>query len=91
VIITATAKGRDLILADPHWDTIKAVRNGRVYASLNWERLDGIQSLLGLIWAGIKLYPDKVKLDFEGETRRFYSRIYLNDDVTNDQIYQERN
>jgi len=91
VIITGTAKGRTQILSDPHWESIKAVRNGRVYASLNWERLDGIQSLLGLVWTGIKLYPDKVKLDFEGETRRFYSKIYLNDDVTNDQIYQERN
>jgi len=91
VIVTGTAKGRIQILSDPHWESIKAVRNGRVHASLNWERLDGIQSLLGLVWTGIKLYPEKIKLDFEDETRRFYSKIYLNDDVTSDQIYQERN
>ena len=90
VIITGTADGRAQIQNDPHWASTNAVRNGRVYASLNFERLDGIQSLLGLVWTATKLYPDKVGLDFETATREFYSKIYLNNELTVDQIHQER-
>lgn len=90
VIITGTSNGRSQILSDPRWEAVRAVRSGRVYASLNYERLDGIQSLLGLIWTGAKLYPDKVKFDIEAEARRFYSKIYLNDELTRERIFEER-
>lgn len=91
VIITATANGRAQILADPRWAEIAAVKNDRVYASLNYERLDGIQSLLGLVWTGLKLHPERIKLDFEKEARAFYSLIYRNDELTAAEINQERN
>ncbi|HBE76194.1 MAG TPA: ABC transporter substrate-binding protein [Firmicutes bacterium] len=91
VIITGTAKARDDIVSNPQWANIDAVKNKRVYASLNFERLDGIQSLLGLVWTAIQLYPAQVKLDFEQETRTFYSKIYLNHHLTHAQIYEERN
>ncbi|MCK9183046.1 MAG: ABC transporter substrate-binding protein [Fibrobacteraceae bacterium] len=91
VIITCTGRGRDEILLDPKWATINAVRNKRVYASLNFERLDGIPCLLGLVWTATTLYPDIVKLDFEKETKTFFSKIFLNDRITRAQIYEERN
>ena len=86
VIITKTAKGRDEILSKDAWKDIAAVKNKRVYASTKYEMLDRTQSLMGLLWTAKMLYPDKVKIDLNKEVKTFYSKVYLDNNVTNDQI-----
>jgi iron complex transport system substrate-binding protein len=88
VIITKTAKGRDEILSKDAWKDIAAVKNKRVYASTKYEMLDRTQSLMGLLWTAKVLYPDKVKIDLNKEVKTFYSKVYLDNNVTNDQINQ---
>jgi iron complex transport system substrate-binding protein len=88
VIITKTAKGRDEILSKDAWKDIAAVKNKRVYASTKYEMLDRTQSLMGLLWTAKVLYPDKVKIDLDKEVKTFYSKVYLDNNVTNDQISQ---
>jgi iron complex transport system substrate-binding protein len=88
VIITKTAKGRDEILSKGAWKDIAAVKNKRVYASTKYEMLDRTQSLMGLMWTAKVLYPDKVKIDLNKEVKTFYSKVYLDNNVTNDQINQ---
>lgn len=86
VIITKTESSKNSILNDTQWEPIDAVKNGRVYASPQWELLDGIQSIIGLMWTAKTLYPDEVTLDFNNETRAFYSKFYLYDNMTDEQI-----
>jgi iron complex transport system substrate-binding protein len=88
VIITKTAKGSDEILSKDAWKDIAAVKNKRVYASTKYEMLDRTQSLMGLLWTTKVLYPDKVKIDLNKEVKTFYSKVYLDNNVTNDQINQ---
>jgi iron complex transport system substrate-binding protein len=88
VIITKTEKGRDEILSKDAWKDIAAVKNKRVYASTKYEMLDRTQSLMGLLWTAKMLYPDKVKIDLNKEVKTFYSKVYLDNNVTNDQIIQ---
>lgn len=86
VIITKTETEKDTILNDTQWQPINAVKNGKVYAAPRWESLDGIQSIMGLMWTAEKLHPDKVAFDFDNETRSFYSKFYLYDNITDEQI-----
>lgn len=86
VIITKTETEKNTITNDTQWQSINAVKRGRVYAAPRWESLDGIQSVMGLMWTAEKLYPDKVKFDFNNETREFYSEFYLYDNITDEQI-----
>lgn len=89
VIIAKTSKARDEILSNPQWKNINAVKNNHVYASKKYEMLDRIQSLMGLEWTAKTLYPDKVKLDIDKDTRTFYSKVYLSDSITDAQIHEE--
>lgn len=86
VIITKTETEKNTILNDTQWQSTNAVKNDRVYAAPRWESLDGIQSIMGLMWTAEKLYPDKVKFDFDNETRAFYSEFYNYDNITDEQI-----
>lgn len=86
VIITKTETEKNTILNDTQWQSINAVKNGHVYAAPRWESLDGIQSIMGLMWTAEKLHPDKVTFDFNNETREFYSEFYLYDNITDEQI-----
>lgn len=86
VILTKTETEKNEILNDTQWQPINAVKNGRVYAAPRWESLDGIQSIMGLMWTAEKLYPEKVTFDFNNETREFYSEFYLYENITDAQI-----
>lgn len=88
IIITKTSKGRDQILSDDAWKDIAAVQNNRVYTSTKYEMLDRTQSLMGLLWTAKKLYPEKVTFDLNKEVKNFYSKVYLDNNVTDDQINQ---
>jgi iron complex transport system substrate-binding protein len=86
VIITKTETEKNSILNDTQWEPITAVQNGRVYAAPRWESLDGVQSIMGLMWTAETLYPSEVTFDFNTETRDFYSKFYLYDNMTDEQI-----
>ncbi len=89
VIIAKTAKARDVILSSSEWKNIDAVKNKRVYATLKYEMLDRIQSLMGLEWTANVLYPKKINLDIKKEVKIFYSKVYLSKSITDTQIHEE--
>jgi iron complex transport system substrate-binding protein len=41
---------------------------------------------MGLMWTAETLYPNEVTFDFNTETRDFYSKFYLYDNMTDEQI-----
>ncbi|BBO86468.1 ABC transporter substrate-binding protein [Desulfosarcina ovata subsp. sediminis] len=73
------------IKADPKWQNIRAVQQGRVYRipnrPFNWfDRPPSFMRLLGLKWMLHHLYPDHTAIDIVSETRQFY-RLFLNVDL----------
>lgn len=86
VIITANESGKEQILSSSTWKNIAAVQNNRVYASTKYEMLDRTQSLMGLLWTAKTLYPSQVTYDLNKEVKTFYSKVYLDNNVTNDEI-----
>lgn len=86
VIITATESGKEQILASSMWKNMSAVKNNRVYASTKYEMLDRTQSLMGLLWTAKTLYPSQITYDLNKEVRTFYSKVYLDNNVTDDEI-----
>ena len=67
------------ILDDPDFQSIPAVKDGRVYKmpalAAAWDT-PVPDSLLGIMWLADKLYPDQVDIDLARECRMFYSRFY---------------
>ncbi len=67
------------ILNDPDWQSIPAVRDGRVYKmpalAAAWDT-PVPDSLLGIMWLAHVLYPEQIDFDLATECRTFYSRFY---------------
>ena len=67
------------ILDDPDWQSIPAVRNGRVYKlpalAAAWDT-PVPDSLLGIMWLADMLYPNEINIDLASECRAFYNRFY---------------
>ena len=66
---------------DPAWSGLTAVRDGRVHLapSLPFGWIDSppaVNRLIGLLWLGKVLYPDRFPEDLAAETRAFYGRMY---------------
>lgn len=66
---------------DPAWSGLSAIRDGRVHLapSLPFGWIDSppsVNRLIGLLWLGKLLYPDRFPEDLAAETRAFYGRIY---------------
>lgn len=71
----------DLILTDPKWKSIKAVKTGRVYevphGPFNWfDRPPSVNRLLGLKWLASLLYPETFDYNLAAEVKEFYARFY---------------
>lgn len=77
----------DELMADPAWQDIDAVKNGRVYINPNglfpWERF-GMESVLQILWAAETLHPDLVDVDMVAETQAFY-RDFVGVELTDQQ------
>lgn len=74
------------ILRDPVWNSIRAVRDRRVYAipnaPFNWfDRPPCFMRILGLKWLTHILYPNDYAIDIIKETQKFYA-LFLNTDIT---------
>jgi iron complex transport system substrate-binding protein len=81
VILVKEPAARARILADPRWQSLRAVRGGRVlqipFLPFNWfDRPPSFMRLLGLKWLGHALHPDLVPFDAVAEAKRFY-RLFL--------------
>ena len=67
------------ILEDPDWQTIRAVKNGRVYKmpalAAAWDT-PVPDSLLGIMWLAHALYPNEISIDLASECRTFYRDFY---------------
>ena len=83
VIIVGTApnlQNRQAILDDPRWRSIRAVKEGRVYANPSgaylWDR-HSAGAALQVLWAAKLLHPARfADLDIGKETRSFYARFF---------------
>ncbi|WP_115717565.1 ABC transporter substrate-binding protein [Gallaecimonas mangrovi] len=80
VIIAMRAEDAETILHDPRWQTINAVKNGRVYANprgLFWWCRETSEQALQILWAAKTLYPSAFSdIDMAKETQQFYRRFF---------------
>ena len=89
VIITGKADEVDKILADPNWQSIKAVQDKKVYVNpkgvFGWDRY-GVEELLQVQWVAQLLHPDLFKdIKIEDAVKKFY-KDYLDYDLTDDDV-----
>lgn len=89
VIITGKAGEAEQILADPNWQSIKAVQDKKVYVNpkgvFGWDRY-GVEELLQVQWAAATLHPELFKdLDIEKKVKDFY-KTYLDYELTDDDV-----
>jgi len=79
VILVGRQYSSDLVLKDPRWADIAAVKNSRVYPTpegvFYWD--GGIESVLLMEFIAQHLYPERFPgLDMVAELREFYQRFY---------------
>ncbi|WP_416881614.1 iron ABC transporter substrate-binding protein [Marivita sp.] len=80
----------DKVFADPLWQGIDAVRDGRVYLSptapFGWiDRPPSLNRMMGLIWMAGLLYPDAWQGDLREDTRAFY-KLYYHVDLSDEKL-----
>jgi len=71
------------ILSDPLWASLRAVRDGRLFAFptdyYNWDLPDP-RWILGLMWAASRLHPDRfTDIDILEEAQTFFRELYFLD------------
>jgi iron complex transport system substrate-binding protein len=81
VILTSDAEFWSAVWRDPRWRAVAAVSERRVYLSphlpFGWfDFPPGANRLLGLWWAGSKLYPDAFRVDLRAKVREFFGLFY---------------
>ncbi|MCW2487291.1 ABC transporter substrate-binding protein [Candidatus Symbiopectobacterium sp. NZEC127] len=80
VIITMRASDAAAIRQDPHWQTLRAVQQGRVYANpqgMFWWCRETSEQALQFLWLAKTLYPQQMQhIDMAKETHDFYQRFY---------------
>lgn len=79
--VLIVSENAEAILQDPAWQSVNAVRNGRVYEipqqPYNWlDRPPSVQRILGLKWLGNLLYPELYDYDMVQETVEFYRLFF---------------
>lgn len=94
IIVSSAAQApteiKQMIIQDPQWSDIKAVKNGKVYISprgvYTWD-FHSTETALQILWIAKTLHPDKFKdLNMVKEVKFFYSKFYcyeLTDDEAN--------
>lgn len=80
VIITLEASTQAAILKDPRWQSLPAVRDGRVWVNpkgINAWCTRAAETALQVLWAAQSLHPARFQnVDLVEETRRFYQQFY---------------
>ena len=83
----------DAILADPTYQSLQAVADGRVYGipqtPFSWlDRPKGPNRIIGVLWTGALMYPDLyTDIDLTQEIQDFYNMFY-HVDLTPEQVPQ---
>ena len=80
LIVTMRMQEARQIRQDPRWQTLRAVRNGRVHANprgLFWWCRETPEVALQFLWLACIAYPEKTRhIDMRAETRDFYRDFY---------------
>lgn len=84
VVFLTTDANYDEIYEDPVWASVQAVKDHRVYeipsSPYNWiDRPPSVQRILGLLWMGSLLYPERYGYDMVGKTQEYYQLFYQYD------------
>lgn len=87
---TDGAKNYNIILNDPSWSKVKAVKEGKVYLTpllpFGWfDRPPNVMRLIGSEWLACVLYPDTVKINLNQEIKDYFS-LFFNQQLTDQQV-----
>ncbi|MBG6036849.1 ABC transporter substrate-binding protein [Proteus cibarius] len=89
VIVTMYARDTEIIKNAPEWQSISAVREGRVYTNpkgLFWWCRETTEEALQFLWLATVLYPEQTKhINISKETRQFY-KTFFNITLTDQQL-----
>lgn len=84
---------KELILTNPDWKSIKAVKEGRVYMRpdrpISWfDGPPGTNQIIGIYWMAQTLYPDLfADIDLKSKAQEFF-RDFLHCTITDEQFKQ---
>lgn len=89
IISGSYSKDIDEIMRDPAWQSLKAVKNNKVFVNpkgiFKWDRY-GIEEALQVQWCAALLYPQFFEdFDIREETKYFY-REFLNYELSDEQV-----
>jgi iron complex transport system substrate-binding protein len=92
VIIANENTAVDLILGNPQWSGIKAVREGRVYqlphGISRWGHPSSVETPLVILWTAKTVYPELFEdVDMEAEVEYFY-KTFFNYQLSEEDIKQ---
>lgn len=80
VIIAMNRRDAEFIQSSPQWQSIDAVRSGRVYTNprgMFWWCRETSEQALQFLWLATVLYPDAfADIDMRNETAAFYQTFY---------------
>ncbi len=81
IILTWDRQFFDRAQKDPLWQTVKAIREGRLYLSptapFGWiDRPPSVNRIMGLTWAAQLFYPELFPKDLRDTVREFYALFY---------------
>lgn len=89
VIVTMYARDTEIIKNAPEWQSITAVREGRVYTNpkgLFWWCRETTEEALQFLWLAAVLYPEQTAhIDIRKETQQFY-KTFFNIALTDQQL-----
>lgn len=90
VIITAPNGIYNTISSDKLWQSLNAVKSGKIYeipnGPFNWiGDPPSVNRIIGLKWLGNLVYPNVYKYDMAAEAKDFYSKFY-HINLSSDQI-----
>lgn len=88
VIILRSGAALETIQNDPSWANVTAVKNKRVYVQPLFGHMDGLQAILGLIWAqGVILDSDSAAAQarYDAATKEYFP-LFFGRSITSDEI-----
>lgn len=90
VILVNEMSAYHYIKGHPHWSSIKAVEDGKIYklpqGISRWGHPGSVETPLALLWAVDTIYPEQAEeIDLKEEIRYFYDK-FLSTDLTDDTI-----
>ena len=90
VIIVQHRMVYDDLVNDPMWQTLHAVKNGRIYlvptVPFNWiDRPPSFMRVIGIQWLATLFHPEAYRVDLKARVAAFY-KLFLRVDLTDQEI-----